>query len=545
LGENGSLDLAKSIVEVETFTGLHGWESLINKMAVLNSGARDLRVFFRFFFRKIRKVRPLLFFFFLCLGWFFFNRSAFHSVHSARLKGRPESFTEEDLLVEIVGEERQTKRENVKENELYQLLPEQKSNRTAWIKIGSTECERYYGNGFSEEINVCPEVSCRRNPVTSGIYCSFENVRVNTERIKVSKGGEPISAVVNRPEPDEFPVYSKGAFQLLSEECSSPESTQMVKAHFEKFNLQLKHILTNMKGGNNLKSCQQLVNRPTIFVTRDAYANLYHTYCELYQVFLIFQIHRSFEGMDILFFDGHSEGAMDSLWPSMFGITPSYVSSIPKGTCFKKAIFAPVAWSSPLDISPMRKQEICVRKPQIEPLKDFVRAMKSGYGIEVREKAKPIILLICRGDYNPHPRVKSSKTKRKFANEERMFRALQDSFGARFEVKRVGFERLSMAAQIDEVVNANLVIGMHGAALSHILHKVDDSENESMRGLLEIVPPSYGGRIHFRCFSQMANNLPYRSIPAGREDRNYAHIVSTDALVKGVEHLISMQGQTD
>lgn len=82
--------------------------------------------------------------------------------------------------------------------------------------VTNDNCDAIFGNGFTNEIISCEsnidnskfDFKCRQNPKTRAIYCESHNLIIDSSMIKVSKGGEPISQVLNRRESDEFPVYT-------------------------------------------------------------------------------------------------------------------------------------------------------------------------------------------------------------------------------------------------------------------------------------------------------------------------------------------------
>lgn len=99
-------------------------------------------------------------------------------------------------------------------------------------------CEGYFGNGFSQRIDLV-----RRQPETPGrstagwfrcfysktlqsSVCEGGPVRMNPDRIRMSTGGEKLELVIGRAEEAELPSFESGAFEMESQDGSGKVVSQ-------------------------------------------------------------------------------------------------------------------------------------------------------------------------------------------------------------------------------------------------------------------------------------------------------------------------------
>lgn len=57
-------------------------------------------------------------------------------------------------------------------------------------------------------------ITCYSNPVSRGSICNARNLRVDSTKVTMSRGGEDVPSVFNRREQDEFPAFHRGVFAL-------------------------------------------------------------------------------------------------------------------------------------------------------------------------------------------------------------------------------------------------------------------------------------------------------------------------------------------
>eukprot|EP00466_Bigelowiella_natans_P005276 jgi/Bigna1/71744/fgenesh1_pg.16_\ len=134
--------------------------------------------------------------------------------------------------------------------------------------------------------------------------------------------------------------------------------------------------------------------------------------------------------------------------------------------------------------------------------------------------------MIFRRDYLAHPRAGAGRTTRKISNEMQVVNVLsrlKDDSNSNcssllvrleseneenkwsIEFRSMSLESMPFKKQVEVVSRQNILIGVHGAALSHVLWMKPGSD------LIEITSGGYSGRFHFEFFATWAG-LRYRKV---------------------------------
>ena len=104
-------------------------------------------------------------------------------------------------------------------------------------------------------------------------------------------------------------------------------------------------------------------------------------------------------------------------------------------------------------------------------------------------------------DYLAHPRSKHSKTSRKFQNDtiiQNMIKKIAlnaTSHSYHIEVERIYLEQMNIKEQYLKMNNIDILIGVHGAGLTHLLFLNTNSI------VIEIMNPSKTGNNHYKYLS--------------------------------------------
>ena len=219
---------------------------------------------------------------------------------------------------------------------------------------------------------------------------------------------------------------------------------------------------------------------------------------------------------------------MDEAWEAMFD-SVQYVKHLPAGTCFRRVTLVPVGYDSPLEkgISPTRP---CDNDPHVDDFRQFflqkfklpgsplwgemgvpgspvpapAENATSHAADTCRSSNSPVfVLFVRREDYKAHPRH-NGRIVHRIENEEavsqelkRMAADIQESDQRPVVIEDGLFAHMSMREQLRMVRRACVVVGAHGAGLSHILFARPGTK------LLEVLPPDFR-RPHFRAFSKWA-----------------------------------------
>ena len=323
--------------------------------------------------------------------------------------------------------------------------------------------------GYSNEFALLRYMTIDRN------YCHSER-----------KGGEFIDEVIGQSEKVEFLKFAQGCFCLLCHSSSSIGSEYIFKRrnHLNDYFRSLK--LTQFVHDSAMK-----VETFTIAITRYEYANLYHTMTDWYNAFLVMHFfNKTSTQTDVLLMDAHPRGLLDQVWATLFR-RAMRISDLNNVTHFNE-----IAWSIQGYNSPLLSHNL-VRNPLITEFRDFVL---SSYGLS--SEGRPLdclhlrILFIWRHDYVAHPRKPSGEVNRKIANEEELLEGTQSKY-PNFTIQGVQIDTFEMRQQLQMILDTDILIGMHGAGLTHALFLPPQA------GLIELYPTYWSpSNQHFKAIAR-------------------------------------------
>ena len=472
------------------------------------------------------------------------------------------------------------------------------------------KCDGLMGYGIEESFFVCEpqapglldqvfggdatemngKIQCHYNPTTKATYCEADNLRVDPSKIKVAKGGEPIFTVAGREEEAEFPRYKKGAFSVSG--CSINDTSLMDDGPSEKSsqpNMKLPyHMIDMMKSveTSSDEECSKVEERPTLFVTRYEYANLYHTMTDYYNAYQAAMLATkgnmaAMDEMNIVFMDGHARGTLDVGWELLFpNANISYVSELNVSndgednndksvTCFRRAIFVSPGYRSSVSIvshidtsvypTPLSYLPACQKTEwqaefrvrmihgamcRLQLWKGWMypyrhdgddtfegHRMNVAAGSDTSNTTKITtvrVLFLLRKNYYSHPRMQGTTT-RQIANEDEIEAAMQSVVlnnhhgkpAVFIETRRLILEQHDLSEQILMVQHADIIVGMHGAGLSHTLWATPRTL------LLELKPPGFEGHGHFEPLTQLAGGIyeSFMGIQYSQDEKQLTNII--------------------
>ncbi|KAL9989375.1 hypothetical protein ACROYT_G003919 [Oculina patagonica] len=220
---------------------------------------------------------------------------------------------------------------------------------------------------------------------------------------------------------------------------------------------------------NEEKHCDVIVEKPTLFMKLDALVNMYHHFCDFFNLYVTQHVNGSFDtDVNIVLWEEHARRSLGN-----FGATWKVFTSNPvlylgkeyqhKRVCFKEAIFALLPrmvfglyYNTPLTPG-------CSKSGLF---KAFSEHVMSSLGIiqekNLQNSSEPIrITLLSRG------------TKfRKILNEKEIIHALETYPGVKLNVSQYSWD-VPFLEQLKRSHNTDIFIGMHGAGLSHALFLPD------------------------------------------------------------------------
>lgn len=316
---------------------------------------------------------------------------------------------------------------------------------------------------------------------------------INREFCKCKRlGGESIESVIMQNEDEEYYKYEMGCFRR---KCSSrPKYDFNAENHLNDWMMSLS---TETFGDKDEVVEESVVQDFTIAITRYEYANVYHTMTDWYNAFLVKEFfNRTSFDTNILFIDAHPSGNLDRVWNHLFNST-ARLSSLPVRTRFNKLAWGILGYNSPMGIFITDK-----KLPLFEEFRSF---FLDSYGIKEadlpRHNCKAFnILFIWRHDYVAHPRNPKGSISRKIANEMELVNYLKLKLPReKFQIKGSQIDVFEMKEQLNLVTWADILIGMHGAGLTHTLFLKHNSS------LIELSPNYMFGEQHFAAIAKWRN----------------------------------------
>ncbi len=198
----------------------------------------------------------------------------------------------------------------------------------------------------------------------------------------------------------------------------------------------------------------------------------------------------------MLLVEGHPWTPLDSVWQDFFNSTRR-LSSLPRRTLFRKLV-----WSIGSHDNPMNE----FGDPELPLAEEFSDLVLSTYGVSSHSHTlncdKLSILVLLRHDYTAHARNTKGIIKRKFANEKEIITTISSNF-PNASVKAVRLELFDFPAQLRMVSETDILVGMHGAGLTHAMFLPRTS------GLVEFKPMRHHPESsHFESIAKW-RHLPY------------------------------------
>ena len=338
----------------------------------------------------------------------------------------------------------------------------------------------------------------------SAMSCRLQGLDLNAKYIMVTSGNETWTdgSLGYRTEDFEYPRYEPGALTLSTAVLIPQKVLKHASVHHSS---QPYHALSTFLGALETKMAgisKPLTTHtiPTLLVTRYEYVNLFHTVTDWFNVYWTLQTYAITGPYQIVWMDGHASGSLDSVWKRLWTSSIDYVRSLPPELRLDDAITVPVGYNSPL----------WHERPNSEACTEFVDGFVESIlrALSISTTARPNrnqALLIDRRPYAAHPRNLDKHIDRVMTNIEEVERVLT-SMG--WAVQRVQLETMAFEEQVKAVRAATLMVGIHGAGLSHLLWMSDGAT------VVEFTPTPHLDM--FERFARWRPNLTHRRITIPR-----------------------------
>ncbi|OVA20062.1 Glycosyltransferase AER61 [Macleaya cordata] len=413
--------------------------------------------------------------------------------------------------------------------------------------VRTKSCEGYFGNGFNRRIDLLRSQGIHRGSLNYGggwfrcfysetlesSICEGGRVRMNPERIRMSMGGENLESVIGRAEEEELPSFDPGAFEIEVDEKidQSGNGRKLVNEEFlDQFVPQGaidKHTMRNLLDSIRLVpsdefKCSQWVDEPTLLVTRFEYANLFHTVTDWYSAYVASRVTGVPNRPHLVFVDGHCKAQLEETWETLFS-SLRYAKNFSGSVCFRHAILSPLGYETALfkglteviNCQGTQAQNLWQNPDDQKTarLSEFGEMIRASFGFPVdRNRVQKLvsehnILFVRREDYLAHPRH-GGRVESRLSNEQEVFDSLKNWIDNHLKCKanlvNGLFAHMSMKEQIHAIQDTSVIIGAHGAGLTHIIAATPKTV------ILEIIS-SFFRRPHFALISQW-RGLEYHAI---------------------------------
>ncbi|KMT12886.1 hypothetical protein BVRB_4g089760 [Beta vulgaris subsp. vulgaris] len=416
-----------------------------------------------------------------------------------------------------------------------------------------SSCESFFGNGFSKTLTLLPRTTTSTTTSSSWFRCHYSKtlrssiceggkVLMDPRKIRMSDGGEKIDEVVGRTDDEELPVFESGSFRLRRNEGKKRGKVfdEKVLDEYVSEGLIVRHSMRELFMSMEVVEdeldfqCSQWIEEPTLLLTRFEYANVFHTYTDWYSAYVSSRVTGLPTRPNVVFVDGHSKTQLEETWEALFS-TIRFAKNFTGPVCFRHAVFVPLgyetAWfkglSQSIDCHGASAKTLWTNPDDRKTarLSEFGEMIKSAFDllIDTPRNPKPSeynVLFVRREDYLAHPRH-GGKIESRLSNEQEVFDALK-AWASKYSQCSINlvnglFAHMSMREQVRAIEDASVIIGAHGAGLTHVVSALPKTV------ILEIISSQFR-RPHFQLISQW-KGLEYHAINLSGSTANPTKVI--------------------
>ncbi|XP_022106696.1 beta-(1,2)-xylosyltransferase-like isoform X2 [Acanthaster planci] len=319
-----------------------------------------------------------------------------------------------------------------------------------------------------------------------------------------AKGGEKVKDVLLQHESAEFYHHEKGLIHI--ENCSNIPAPHIFRfGHMSPEIDQLSNAVKISKDPykNQGETILEYDSDFVILLTRFEYANVYWTVIDLYNAFLMMQLYnRTFHNTDLWIFDAHPDTSLEGLFTGTFRRV-FRLTEIQGKTRFRNLLPCFSRGRTPILLKVLRPLTLA-GKFRHDVLSALGVPVKSNKDRERRCWEKRLdILFIWRHNYVGHPRNPKGIVSRKISNEGELLQSTRKHF-PNYTVQGEQLDKLPMRRQLQLIGNADIMVGMHGAAFGFSVFMQEGA------GILEMWPRGLQGNWHMEYLAKRSS-LYYQS----------------------------------
>jgi Glycosyltransferase 61 len=306
------------------------------------------------------------------------------------------------------------------------------------------------------------------------VHCAFAQWRLDPSKVSsVAHGAEPLAQVMGQSESDEQLRYQKGAFvtyqnytMLLTTNSSSLFYIQTVLDNLVLATGDSSSSSSSSSSSEWSQSCQNAAPGVTLFLQRYEYVNLYHTMTDVWNTWEVYrQWNRDSQPVRVVFLDAHPLGLLDEVWSTLFGTVERVNDLLVRGTtCFESVHLIPAGYTSRLGHS-----QLCT-DPVV--MNEFVHFVLQKYQLESIHRVPGRVSLIDRRAFVAHARnrpVPPGSDVREIDNINQVTTWIHERIPQVSAVHVLPLHTMTFREQLRAIRESELVIGNHGAGLTHLL----------------------------------------------------------------------------
>jgi glycoprotein 2-beta-D-xylosyltransferase len=212
------------------------------------------------------------------------------------------------------------------------------------------------------------------------------------------------------------------------------------------------------------KGCSATIPGVTLFLQRYEYVNLYHTMTDWFNTWLAYREFGSANVAGVIFLDAHPSGSLDEVWTTLFGNVQRAQRLTSTKSCFESAVLVPAGYAS--QIYAVENAALCA-DPRL--MNEFVDFVLERLDLQETRKVPGRVVLIDRRPYQAHARSTNSTDDRIIENMLAVARSINGLVPEARSVRVLQMHTMTLREQIQAVREAHVLIGNHGAGLTHLL----------------------------------------------------------------------------
>ncbi|KAL0476835.1 EGF domain-specific O-linked N-acetylglucosamine transferase Eogt [Acrasis kona] len=222
----------------------------------------------------------------------------------------------------------------------------------------------------------------------------------------------------------------------------------------------------------NINKCTKKLSGRTIIIKRDGSHNMYHSFSDIINLFISILIHtkgatvEEMKNNRIILFDDADDGPFYPIW-DLFGKNV---------LCLEEVIFG-IPGGSNLIWKDFWKPNKCYNSPI---LKAFVRYVLSEWKIRPHKRRLPDQPI--RAVFSIRKHKANTKIIRRVVNEDTLITLMRENLFTTsanitipINITAVDFGTISFKEQIEIIQQSDILIGMHGAGMTHLMWMPDES----------------------------------------------------------------------